>query len=153
MSDQAVLLPNWFTHGGITLAKGQLGHSYNFWTMSILIFSPVANFGQQSIYLNLCLSRSENQRILCYIKNVTWKWRTLYLQFDKIHRDPNLLSRMQYAVCVFQPPLASYAFFPPFQNNGMAMRDESQDHNLILKLEFQWHIFSHFWSLISKGIL
>ena len=60
---------------------------------------------------------------------------------------------MQYAVCVFQPPLASYAFFPPFQNNGMAMRDESQDHNLILKLEFQWHFPSHFGSLISKDIL
>mgnify|MGYP001240181033 CR=1 FL=1 len=37
--------------------------------------------------------------------------------------------------------------------NGMAMRDESQDHNLILKLEFQWHFPSHFGSLISKDIL
>ena len=35
-SDQALLLPKWFTHKGITLAKGQLGHSYTFWTMSIL---------------------------------------------------------------------------------------------------------------------
>ena len=41
MSDQAVLLPKWFSHGGIILAKGQLDHSYTFWTMSILIFSPV----------------------------------------------------------------------------------------------------------------
>ena len=49
MSDQSVLLPKWFTHGGITLAKEQLGHSYTFWTMTILIFSPVANFGQQSL--------------------------------------------------------------------------------------------------------
>ena len=37
--------------------------------------------------------------------------------------------------------------------NGMAMRDESQDHNLILKLEFQWHFPSHFGSFISKDIL
>ena len=51
MSDQAVLLPKWLTHGGITLAKGQLGHFYTFWTMPILIFSPVPNFGQQSIVL------------------------------------------------------------------------------------------------------
>ena len=50
MSDQSVILPKWFTHGGITLAKGQLGHSYTFWTRSILIFRPVANFGQQSMY-------------------------------------------------------------------------------------------------------
>ena len=43
------LLPKWFTHKGITLAKGKLGHSYNFWPMSILIFSSVANFRQQSM--------------------------------------------------------------------------------------------------------
>ena len=29
--------------GGIILAKGQLDHSYTFWTMPIMIFSPVAN--------------------------------------------------------------------------------------------------------------
>ena len=27
-SDQSVLLPKWFTHGGIILAKEQTGHSY-----------------------------------------------------------------------------------------------------------------------------
>ena len=41
MSDQTVLLPKLFSHGGIILAKGQLDHSCTFWTMSILIFSPV----------------------------------------------------------------------------------------------------------------
>ena len=49
MSDQSVLLPKWFSHGGITLAKQKLRHPYSFWTMTILIFSPVANFGQQSL--------------------------------------------------------------------------------------------------------
>ena len=34
MSDQTVLLPKWFSHGGIILAKGQLDHSYTFWTMA-----------------------------------------------------------------------------------------------------------------------
>ena len=34
MSDQAVLLPKWFSHGGIILAKGHLDHSYTFWTMA-----------------------------------------------------------------------------------------------------------------------
>ena len=41
MSDQAGILPKWFFHWGIILAKGQLGHSYTFWTMPILILSPV----------------------------------------------------------------------------------------------------------------
>ena len=34
MSDQAVLLPKWFSQGGIILAKGHLDHSYPFWTMA-----------------------------------------------------------------------------------------------------------------------
>ena len=38
-----MILPNWFPHGEIILAKGQLNHSYTFWFMSILIFSPVPN--------------------------------------------------------------------------------------------------------------
>ena len=48
MSDQALLLPKWFT-----LAKGHFDHSYTFWTLSILIFNPVTNFGQQSIHTKL----------------------------------------------------------------------------------------------------
>ena len=41
MSDQAGILPKWFSNWGIILAKGQFDHSNNFWTMPILIFSPV----------------------------------------------------------------------------------------------------------------
>ena len=41
MSDQADILPKWSSHLGIILAKGQLDHSFIFWTMPILIFSPV----------------------------------------------------------------------------------------------------------------
>ena len=36
-------------HWRIILAKYKLGHSYTFWTMPILIFSPVSNFGDQSL--------------------------------------------------------------------------------------------------------
>ena len=50
MSDQAVLFSKWVSHWGIILAKGQLDHSYTFWTMSILIFSPLTNFGDHPIY-------------------------------------------------------------------------------------------------------
>ena len=53
MSDQSVVWPKCFTHGGITLAKGQLGHPYTFWTMSIQIYGLVVNFGQQSILSKL----------------------------------------------------------------------------------------------------
>ena len=35
---------------GIILAKEQLGHSYTFWTM-LMIFSPVANFGDQPLHI------------------------------------------------------------------------------------------------------
>ena len=34
MSDQAVLLPKWSPQKRIILAKGQLDHSYTFWTMA-----------------------------------------------------------------------------------------------------------------------
>ena len=50
MSDQAVLLPKWFSHGpggshgGIILAKEQLDHSYTYWIMPIMIFSRVYFF-------------------------------------------------------------------------------------------------------------
>ena len=40
MNYQAVLLPIWSPNWRIILAKYQLGDSYTFWTMSILIFSP-----------------------------------------------------------------------------------------------------------------
>ena len=45
MSDQTVLLPKWSTPRGNILAKGQLGYFHTFWTMPVMIFSPVANFG------------------------------------------------------------------------------------------------------------
>ena len=41
MSDQTGILLKWFSNRGIILAKGQLDHLYTFWTMPILIFSPV----------------------------------------------------------------------------------------------------------------
>ena len=52
MSDHSGLLPKWFTHGGVTLAKGQNGHSYTFWSISIYLFKhfcPVTNFGYQTL--------------------------------------------------------------------------------------------------------
>ena len=49
MSDQAVLWPNWFPHEWIILAKEQSGHSHIFWSMPIITFSPVSNFGDQSL--------------------------------------------------------------------------------------------------------
>ena len=38
VSDHSVLLPKLFTHGGITMPKGQKGHSYTFWLMPIQTF-------------------------------------------------------------------------------------------------------------------
>ena len=41
MSDETDLLPKWLSNQGIILAKDQFHHSYTFWAMPILIFSPV----------------------------------------------------------------------------------------------------------------
>ena len=49
MSDKSVLLPKWITHEVIILTKGQLGHSYTFSTMPIMIFSTVSNFGDRTL--------------------------------------------------------------------------------------------------------
>ena len=52
MSDQAVFLSKWSPQERIILAKEQLGHLYTFGSMTILIFSPFANFGNQSLVGN-----------------------------------------------------------------------------------------------------
>ena len=57
MSDQGVFLSKWPHHRRIILAKEQLGHSYIFWTMSILIFCQFANFGNQSLDKMLIISQ------------------------------------------------------------------------------------------------
>ena len=51
MSDQGVFLSKWPPNWRIILAKEQLGHSYIFWTMPILIFCQFANFGNQSLFV------------------------------------------------------------------------------------------------------
>ena len=50
MSDQAVLLLKWCTHRGINLVKGQLGHSYTFWTMPVMIFSLLSNSSHHPLF-------------------------------------------------------------------------------------------------------
>ena len=54
MSDQAVLLPKRFSHGGITLAKGKLDHSYDFWTMSNYTNASTWNFFGTDITTDEC---------------------------------------------------------------------------------------------------
>ena len=55
VSDQTVILPKWSPNWRIILAKYQLGHSYTFWTMPILIFSPVQIIMRHPLdYLGTC---------------------------------------------------------------------------------------------------
>ena len=49
MSYETVLLPKFSPDEAIILAKEQFHNPYIFWAMSILIFSPFANFGKQSL--------------------------------------------------------------------------------------------------------
>ena len=45
MSDWAVIFLKWLPHEGIILTKYQAGRKYNtFWSMTFLVFTPVANF-------------------------------------------------------------------------------------------------------------
>ena len=42
-------MPKWSPHELIILAEDHICYSYTFWTMPILIFSSVADFGYQSL--------------------------------------------------------------------------------------------------------
>ena len=63
MSHQTVLLPKWCTPWVIILAKGQLGHSlilFELCLCPIMIFSPVANFGDQSLIASKKVGKFSN---------------------------------------------------------------------------------------------
>ena len=51
-----------------------VGHSYTFWTMPIMIFSPVSNFGDQSLF-------TVNERVNSYCNHATlWSFsKYIYL--------------------------------------------------------------------------
>ena len=42
-------MPKWFPYDYIILTEKEVGHFYTFWTMPIMIFSPVSNFDDQSL--------------------------------------------------------------------------------------------------------
>ena len=43
----------------IILTEEEAGHSYTFWTMPIMIFSPASNFGDQSLLLKVSSSQKQ----------------------------------------------------------------------------------------------
>ena len=53
MSDKPVLLPKWSPNWRIILVKEQVDHSYTFWTMPIMIFSPGANFCNHPLIIRI----------------------------------------------------------------------------------------------------
>ena len=103
MSDQTVLLPKWFSHQRIILTKGQLGHSYTFWNIPILIISPFSNFEKhplQNIHklglhnffpqakVALCKDRCELKKLtICsllqqWLQNNFYTWFTVVIWFS-----------------------------------------------------------------------
>ena len=69
MSYEPVLLPKFSPDGTMILAKEQVHNLYTFWAMSILIFSPFANFGNQSLiaYISaLKMTQLSNFLIICF---------------------------------------------------------------------------------------
>ena len=90
MGYETVLLPKWFPHQGRILAKEQFHNSYTFWAMPILIFSPFANFGKQSLQLFLkenshflTLEFSQDFMSIFFFKKISWKDRT------QLHKNMN----------------------------------------------------------------
>ena len=61
------LLPKWFTHVRIILAKGELGCFYTFWTMPIMIFSPIASLMHHppSTYIIKCPMKISQFKTFC----------------------------------------------------------------------------------------
>ena len=59
------------------LAKEQFGHSYTFWTMVIIIFSPVSN--------------SSNHPLIIFFQTLSpfWKWMLLIILWNVIDADYN----------------------------------------------------------------
>ena len=83
MSDQGVFLSKWPHNWRIILAKEQLGHSYIFWTMPILIFCQFANFGNQSLpcwRLSWRIACIWTQFELCSWFEDNWCWFCLPVQ-------------------------------------------------------------------------
>ena len=69
MSEQGFFFSKWPHNWRIILAKEQLGHSFIFWTMPVLIFCQFANFGNQSLVSRTFMAQScvflhENLRIV-----------------------------------------------------------------------------------------
>ena len=76
MSDEAVLLPTWLSHQGTKLAKEQLHHSYTFWAMPILIFSPVYFFLRHPILHIKCKTE-----IVLWLQYRSWKSILLFIAY------------------------------------------------------------------------
>ena len=74
MSDQAVILPKWLTHGGIILAKGQLDHLYSFWTIPNLIYYPTLKFWYSLSTFNVTIFNFGYLRTKCasHMNNMIW---------------------------------------------------------------------------------
>ena len=88
MSDQGVFLSKLPHNWRIILTKEQLGHSYIFWTMPILIFCQFANFGNQSLLWflwRICMTIGKLMHFNTILKSIPviiskiWKYGTLFL--------------------------------------------------------------------------
>ena len=78
MSYETLLLPNFSPDGKIILAKEQFHNSNTFWAMPILIFSPFANFGKQSLIYNKELGfftlKLDSESCFIYLFHIMVKW-------------------------------------------------------------------------------
>ena len=128
MSAQAVLLLKWSSHGRIILAKYQRCHSYTFWTMPIMIISPVSNFGDQSLVILYQKTHHPAQFI-----NMTDIWQT------RFHRNSKALLFRIYLSQLFKKFRWIGGSERPFRN-GYDVTSTLFTLNVFWKLDF-WKKF------------
>ena len=103
MSDQAVLFPKWFFQGGTILAKGQLYHSYTFWTMPIMIFSPVYFFSGHTLHKLFC----QNSRFSFVVCWVIWCILLAFTSNTGQYQNFEFLPHLEWLHCLLNFPVKS----------------------------------------------
>ena len=75
MSDQTVLLPKWFSHEGIILAKAQFDHLYTFFNYSLLSYLAQSQILVISLYLPI------SKILICKCNKILKIFISLYWYF------------------------------------------------------------------------
>ena len=125
MSYETVLLPKWLSHQGTKLAKEQLHHSYTFWTMSILIFSPVYFFLRHPLFKLLESFKKKNVLMHSPFIKKSLTYHSISLLVIFVHQENELQTIVPEEIVIFFSKL----FCP------IVRKSSSSDWEKLLKFE------------------